>query len=144
MKTFLVAIAFTGSSFFSSGQNIAVSEVPSVVMNTFKNTFPAALKEDWEKKDNNFEVEFKLGAAEHGAVLDAAGKLLLTKQEVAAAEVPAAINNVIKQEYSRYTLDEAEKIVYNGQVYYEIELSGFILDKEVIFSADGKPASLPF
>ena len=44
-----------------------------------------------------------------------------------------------------WNLDEAEKIEYNGQTYYEVELTRwYVLSKELIFTADGKETTLPF
>ena len=93
---------------------------------------------------NKFEVEFEEGTTEHAAVLDASGKVLMLKQEIALTELPAAVSNTLKQTHKGYDLDEAEKIDHNGTTYYEVELSRFFFSKEVVVSADGKEAKLPF
>ncbi len=145
MKALTLALALSTFSFFAMAQEIKETEVPSVVMNSFKNQFTDAQKAGWEKLNDKYEVEFEQGTTERGAVLDASGKLLMLKQEITNAEVPAPVANAIKQNYGSYNLDEAEKIEYNGQTYYEVELSRwFILNKELVFSADGKETKLPF
>lgn len=145
MKVLTLALALSVSSLFANAQELKEAEVPSVVMNSFKGRFADAQNAEWEKKNDKFEVEFEQGTVEREAVLDAAGKVLLVKQEIANTEVPAAVTSAIKQNYGSYELDEAEKIEYNGQTYYEVELSRwFVLSKDVVFSADGKETTLPF
>ena len=145
MKALTLALALSTFSFLADAQTIKETEVPSVVMNSFKGQFGDAQKAEWEKLNDKYEVEFEQGTAERGAVLDASGKVLMLKQEIENTEVPAGVTNAIKQNYGSYELDEAEKIEYNGQTYYEVELSRwFILSKELVFSADGKETTLPF
>jgi hypothetical protein len=145
MKALTLALAFSTFSFFGFAQEIKETEVPSVVMNSFKGQFADAQKAEWEKLNDKYEVEFEQGTTERGAVLDASGKVLMLKQEIAKIELPAVVANAIKQTYGSYELDEAEKIEYNGQTYYEVELSRwFIMSKELVFTADGKETTLPF
>ena len=145
MKALTLALAFSTVSFFAIAQEIKETEVPSVVMNSFKGQFSDAQKPEWEKLNDKYEVEFEQGTAERGAVLDASGKVLMLKQEIENNEVPAAVVNTIKQNYGGYDLDEAEKIEYNGKTYYEVELTRwYVLSKELIFTADGKETTLPF
>ena len=113
-------------------------------MNSFKGQFADAQKPEWEKLNDKYEVEFEQGTTERGAVLDASGKVLMLKQEIADTEIPAAVSNAIKQNYKSYDLEEAEKIEYESKTYYEVELSRFFMGKELIFTADGKETTLPF
>ncbi|MFC5270994.1 PepSY-like domain-containing protein [Adhaeribacter terreus] len=145
MKPLILAIALSTSSLFAVAQDIKETEVPSVVMNSFKSQFSDAQKPEWEKLNDKYEVEFEQGTAERSVVLDASGKVLMQKQEIENSAVPAAVTNAIKQKYSGYELDEAEKIEYNGQTYYEVELTRwYVLSKELIFTVDGKETTLPF
>ncbi|MBK0403634.1 PepSY-like domain-containing protein [Adhaeribacter sp. BT258] len=145
MKALTLALFLGTSSLFATAQDIKETEVPSVVMNSFKSQFTDAQKPEWEKLNDKYEVEFEQGTAERSVVLDASGKVLMQKLEIENTEVPAAIANALKQNYNGYELDEAEKIEYNGQTYYEVELSRwFVLSKELVFSADGKETTLPF
>jgi hypothetical protein len=144
MKTLVLATFLSASSFFTVAQDIKETEVPSVVMNSFKGQFADALKPEWEKKGNNYEVEFKTGAAERSVILDASGKVLMQKQEIALTELPAAVSNALKQNYSSYDLEEAEQITFDGKTYYEVEMERFFLNKELVLTADGKEAALHF
>ena len=144
MKALTLALALSTFSFLAIAQEIKETEVPSVVMNSFKGLFADAQKADWEKLNDKYEVEFEQGTTERGAVLDASGKVLMLKQEIANPEVPAAVSNAIKQNYKSYDLEEAEKIEYEGKTYYEVELSRFFMGKELFFTADGKETTLPF
>lgn len=143
MKALVAALFLSGFSYASFGQDLAAAAVPSVVMNSFRTQFAEAQKTDWEKKGNHYEAEFELGTAERTAVLDASGKILLLKQEIAKTELPAAVADAIKQNYKSYDLEETEKIEYEGKTYYEVELSRFFMDKEAVFTADGKQTTLP-
>jgi hypothetical protein len=144
MKAFILASFLSASSLFTFAQDIKETEVPSVVMNSFKGQYADALKTEWEKKGNNYEAEFEVGTVERSVILDPSGKVLMQKQEIANTELPAAVANAVKQNYKSYDLEEAEKIEYNGQTYYKVELERFFLDKDVIFTAEGKETTLPF
>ena len=144
MKALTLALAFSAFSFLAIAQEVKETEVPSVVMNSFKSQFSDVQKAEWEKLNDKYEVEFEQGTIERGAVLDASGKVLMLKQEIANTEIPATISNAIKQSYKSYDLEEAEKIEYEGKTYYEVELSRFFMGKELVFTADGKETKLPF
>ena len=144
MKALTLTLALTIFSLLAIAQEIKETEVPSVVMNSFKGQFGDAQKAGWEKLNDKYEVEFEQGTTERGAVLDASGKVLMLKQEIANTEIPAAVSNAIKQNYKSYDLEEAEKIEYEGKTYYEVELSRFFMGKELLLTADGKETTLPF
>jgi hypothetical protein len=144
MKTLTLILALSASSLFATAQDLKETEVPSVVVNSFKGQFTNALKTEWEKKGNNYEAEFEVGTVEHAVILDPSGKVLMQEQDIANTELPAAVTNAIKQNYKGYELDEAEKVEYNGQAYYKVELTRYFLGKDLVFSADGKEAKLPF
>lgn len=144
MKALTLALFLSGSSLFSFAQDLKETEVPSVVMNSFKGQFADALKLEWEKKGNHYEVEFKHGQTERKVVLDASGKVLLQKQEISLTELPASVTAAIKQNFSSYDLDEAERIEADGKTYYAVELERFFLEKELVLTPEGKETKLPF
>ncbi|KAA9340090.1 PepSY-like domain-containing protein [Adhaeribacter soli] len=144
MKALTLALFLSASSFFSFAQDIKETEVPSVVMNSFKGQFADALKPEWEKKGSNYEVEFNSGTIERKVILDASGKVLMQKQEIALTELPASIASALKQNYGSYELEEAEKIEFDGKTYYEVELERFFLGKELVLTAEGKETKLPY
>lgn len=144
MKALTLALFLSTTSFFAFAQDIKETEVPSVVMNSFKSQYANALKTDWEKKGTNYEAEFEVGTVERSVVLDPSGRVLMVKQEIANTELPAAVSNAISKNYKSYELDEAEKIEYEGKTYYEVEVSRFFLGKELVYTADGQETKLPF
>ena len=63
MKTKLIqmmAILFLGTTSIFA-QDLTESQVPSVIVNNFKKEFPKASDVEWEKKGEQYNVEFEIG-----------------------------------------------------------------------------------
>jgi hypothetical protein len=59
-----------------SEEAINPSEVPSAVMSTFNEKYPAATSVTWELEDNIYEAEFKLDGKKKEVEFSADGKFL--------------------------------------------------------------------
>ena len=139
-----MTFAITASLFslYSCSQDIPASKVPSVVLNTVQTRFGNAAKINWEKKKSLYEAEFKMDSIKYAAYIDPEGKLLMHKQDIKEAELPATVSSAISTEYIGYKIDDAEKIEKDGITYYGVELEGKgKKDLELVFSADGKIAT---
>ncbi|HEY1020793.1 MAG TPA: PepSY-like domain-containing protein [Flavisolibacter sp.] len=126
-----------------SNQGISSSKVPSVVLNAVSEQFPVQEEVEWKKQGNLYEAEIDLNDSVDITVqVNEAGQVLLQKQDIGAAELPAAIQSAIQAQYAGYTIDEAEKVTKGGAVYYQMELEASgKKDKKIVFSADGKEDS---
>jgi hypothetical protein len=130
-----------------SNQEISSSKVPSVVLNAVSEQFPAQEEVEWKKLGNLYEAEVDLNDSVDITVqVNETGQVLLQKQDITTAELPASIQSAIQAQYAGYTIDEAEKLTKESRVYYQMELEASgKKDKKIVFSADGKEdSSTPF
>lgn len=138
MKKILIAFAVLPWALFSCSQNIVQSQVPSVVLNTFKQNFPDAMDVEWEKKWNMYEVEFEIGNADHEVWIDNSGKIIKHIQDYSFAALPQPVRDAITKDYSQYKLEDVDMIEADGKVTYEVEFESGKMELIVTFSPDGK------
>jgi len=139
----LVAGAFATSC---NSQDLAIDKVPAVVVNAVAAQFPDAVGTEWEKKNALYEADFDLPDGTDVTVLvDATGKILMHKKDVAASVLPAAIQTVLQSQYKDYTIDDVDVVEKGGVTFYHVELEGKglkgIKDKKLVFDANGKEAA---
>ena len=121
----------------SSGR-IASDRVPSVIVNTVSQKFPAASKIEWEKNGMVYEAEFHEQSSEVTVELDASGQILRVKQDIPVNSLPAVVSNLLTSRYNDLTTDDVEKIQINGQVFYQVELKGSgRTEKHLVFTENG-------
>ncbi len=141
MKTKIIkamAILFLGSASVYA-QDIQESQVPSVIVENFKKEFPKASDVEWEKKGEQYNVDFEIGwGIDYEAWYTTAGKLIKYKQEISDANLPQAIKDAVKKDYAGYRIDDATKYVENGVETYKVELEKGTEERKIIFSKDGK------
>jgi len=122
----------------SCAQEVPQSLVPSVVVNAFEQRFPKASDIEWEKKGEIYEVEFDLGFKDHKALIDGTGKMVKHKEEIASADLPAAVKETIKKGFSNYKIDDSDRIETEGLVIYKVELENSTEEKKIYIGEDGK------
>ncbi len=145
MKSLSLFITALSTTLISCAQDIPASKVPSVVQNTLQSTFSNAAKIEWEKKGNLYEAEFEIDNTEYTAHIEASGKLLVYKVDIAATELPAAITQAIARDHAGYQLDDADKLVKDGTTYYQVELEAKgKKDIKVVYAANGQAATINY
>lgn len=136
IKLIAVFILGTGSIF---AQDIPQSEVPSVVLNTFKKEFPKASDIEWERKGDQYNVDFEIGwFKDYEAWFSADGKMVLYTEEISDTDLPKAVKDAIKELYSDYRIDDVKKIVTGGVPTYKVEIEKNHEEFDLIFSKNGK------
>ena len=146
MKTcLLLFLTMLGLTPAACSQRLTAKDTPALVQNSVKARFPHATDLEWEKKKDLFEAEFIQGQQEYSVLLDAAGTIRMIKQEIAATSLPATIAEVLKKNYAAYTLDDAERIEKDGEVFYQVELEKGLREQHLVFGANGrKNLQLPY
>ncbi|MBB1285816.1 PepSY-like domain-containing protein [Flavisolibacter sp. BT320] len=126
-----------------SNQQISSSKVPSVVLNAISEQYPAKDDVEWKKLGNLYEAEIDLNDSVDVTVqVTEAGQVMLQKQDIATAELPASVLSSIQAQYADYTIDEVEKVTKGSTVYYQLELEASgKKDKKLVLLADGKEDS---
>lgn len=138
MKNLLLITGLLFQSVFCVAQDIPQSQVPSVVVNSFKQQFPKATDVEWELKGDQYQVEFEIGLADHEAWIDATGKIVTLRQEIPAKDLPEAVKTTIKRDFDGYRTTDTKKITDHGTITYKAELKKFSEEWDVTFSQDGK------
>ncbi len=125
-------------STISCAQDIPSSEVPSVILNKFQQDYTNATHVEWEKKMNNYEVEFEIGRTDHEIIYSAGGELIRHEEDLSANELPSAVSQTVKNDYAGYHVDDVDKITDESGTYYivELEASGKS-DLKVFINTDG-------
>jgi hypothetical protein len=144
MKTSpMIWLALAGLPLAACSQGLAARDTPALVKNTLKARFPYAREVEWEKKQDLFEAEFIQGQQEHEVWIDATGTILLIRQDIAAAELPAAVARTLERKYGTYTVEEPARIEKNGRLYYQVDLEKGFREQSRRFGADGREAAVP-
>jgi hypothetical protein len=138
MKSWFVLICAVGLSFNAGAQPISQNQVPPVVLNAFQGKFANVPEVKWEKKEELYKAEFKVGKRGHDVWIDKTGKITKIKEDFPKKDLPAAIQQQITNEFKAYKLDDADKVEMDGKIFYQVELDGAAEDRKVLFTADGK------
>ncbi len=134
----VLSILFLGATSLFA-QDIQEAQVPSVIVNNFKKEFPKAKDVEWEKKGDQYNVDFEIGwGTDYEAWFSESGKLIKYKQEISEADLPQPIKDAIQKEYAGYRIDDAKKIVKNGVDTYKVEIEKGQDERKLVFSKDGK------
>ncbi len=121
------------------GQDIPQSQVPSLIVNGFQQSFPKAYDIEWEIDGELYKVEFETGLTgrDHDIWYDKAGKMIRHKEEITKSELPKKVSETISRDFNGYRLDDIKKITEGEKVIYTVELKSFREDWDVILDAEG-------
>lgn len=146
MKNTVILGCLLSVSVIACSNSMPATDVPSVVVNSFKAKFPKATHVEWEKEGVHYEAEFDLGRVDHTAQITADGKITMLKKELANSKLPGAIQTTLKNKYNTYRTDDVELIEKDGATYYQVELesNGKADMKLVLLPAGSENPSMPF
>jgi len=134
-------IFLAGSLFYSVisfAQELRADEVPSVVLNTFKQKFPKAVDVEWELKNQLYNVEFEIGRIDHEAWISNTGSIVKHKWDIEANALPKEVSGSISRNYKGFRIDDAEKIEAGEKLLYKVELKTASREEDVVFDQNGK------
>lgn len=126
--------------FTLQAQDLSRSEVPSVILNNFQSTFPKAADVEWEKKGENYQVEFEVGSwkEDRQALYNQEGKLLCHVQEISRKYLPEAVYEAIKKDYKWYVITDVKRITEGQKITFQVELKSFTKEWEVGYNESGE------
>src|SRR5690554_3791326 len=134
----LIAVFLFGTAALYA-QDVPESQVPSAIVNNFKKDFPNASDVEWERKGEQYKVEFETGRdVDHDAWYSASGELARHIEEIAVADIPDVVQNAIKNEFPGYRIDDAKRMVEKGVESYKVEVEKDKEELDVVFSKEGK------
>lgn len=139
----ITSFAFTCFANATFGQDVPQSQVPSLVVNNFQQSFPKAFDVEWELNGVNYKVEFETGLVrtDHEMWYDKTGKLLRHKEEISQSDLPQKVVTKINSEFSGYSVDDMKRITEGNKATYTLELKSFTEEWKVVFDADGNVLS---
>ncbi len=130
-----VGMFYTSVSF---GQDLKETEVPSVVLNTFKQKFPKAVDVEWKLKAEMFKAEFEIGKDDHEIWLEKSGKIVKHKEEIKSEQLPKEVLASINKDYKDYKIHDSNKTDNAGVVTYKVELKNPGSELDITYDKNGK------
>ena len=135
VQIFLIFLLSTATLF---SQDVLQSDVPSIIVNNFKKEFPKASNVEWEIKNNQYNVDFKIGwFTDFDAWFTQEGKLVKYTEEISNSKLPKKIKEYVKNNFADFKIEDAKKVVTNGVLTYKIEIEKRNFEQNLIFSKNG-------
>lgn len=141
MKNFILIPALFILSLCASAQDIAQSQVPSIIVNSFKQNFPKASDVEWELKGDVYEVDFEIGFIDHEAHYNKSGKLIRLKQEIKESDLPAEVRASAGKDFNGFRMSDVKKIDQQGAISYKMEMKKGNEEWIVVYDSKGKQLS---
>lgn len=109
---------------------------PDAILGKFQTEYPDAKDTNWQSYEGNYMVEFDMNGMEMDITFGPDANILKTEQQIDPANLPANILAFVAAEHPGKTIEEAEEWHANGEVRYEVELSGG--GGELVFNGSGQ------
>ena len=143
-KLTLMAVGLLLASFpaFAQESKIKEKDVPQAVLAAFKSAYPNAtirgLAKEKEKGKLFYEIESKDGATMRDLLYNPDGTVAEIEETVAATELPAEAQQIIKSKYPKGVVSRAEKVTKGNTIKYEVSIRNGKKRTGLAFDADGK------
>ncbi|EPR65969.1 PepSY-like domain-containing protein [Cyclobacterium qasimii] len=139
MKKQLLIIGALSLFGYTQAQDISQSQVPSIILNQFNAEFAKASDIEWEKAGELYSVEFETGwNVDHEIWYNAKGEMVKHKEDISSKDLPKAVNDKLKADFNKLSIDDLQRISDNGKVVYKMELNSlWSQDWEVVMDANG-------
>jgi uncharacterized membrane protein YkoI len=112
-----------GAMISASGQK--ATDVPAPAKAAFEKAHPNAQHVKWSRENKDYEAEFDQDGQEMSVVVNAAGNILETEQQIAANFLPNPIHDYVLKNLPGKKIKGGSKITMaDGTVKYEAELEG--------------------
>ena len=138
MKTLKILAALFFVTGVAMAQDINQADVPAAVKNAFEKEYANATDVEWEKKMENYQVDFDVDRIDHEVWYNASGTVVKKEQDISETDLPQPVRDAIKTGYTGYRVDDIEKVWQNNATSYELELEKGNEDKHLTFDANGK------
>lgn len=140
MKTLKILAALFFVTGVAVAQHVNQKDVPSDITDAFVKEYGNASDVEWEKKMENYKVDFDVNRMEHEVWYNASGTVVRKEQDITEAELSQAVREALKSAYAGYRLDDVERVWENNTTSYKLELEKGE-DKHVTFDIEGKVAA---
>lgn len=105
-------------------KDLAISDVPVVVRESFFQSYPESTVEKWDfdEDDNLFEIDARKDNLEIEAKYDSKGQLIELKEDIPLDRLPASVEEKIAKQWPGASIIGINRKVKNGQVYFDVGL----------------------
>lgn len=118
-------------------QDLMDFQVPSKIVQEFKEMYPEATYAEWERVGTKYKAEFRHDGREAEAWFDKAGQWLRTEFDFQGT-LPQAVQQLLQTEYAPYEIDDVNWVETPTDKYYQFELErDGRLDKTLRVREDG-------
>ena len=117
-------------------KDVNAKDVPQAVKSAFESQFANAADVEWKMKNGSYKAKFEQNDLDHFAEFNNSGELVSHGTEVKEGEIPAAVSDAIKTNYSGSSIDDVYRVEKKGQVKYMVKLNGN--NKKLVFDEQGK------
>lgn len=121
-------------------QDLYISEIPKVVLETIKTRVPYFDVQDADKREKGskttYEIKFKIDEKYRYFWINEKGELLKYRQELKDSEIPSSISSLIANNYGKIDIDYSKYVEERGEIIYIVK--GEIKDADHNFRFDDK------
>lgn len=133
--------AMVMTSCSNDDDDIPVSDVPNVVLDSFDSKFPTASRAEWEKKQGYIVADFWQDGMETHVWYNPNGDWLMTEYDlgVNVSALPQAVQSAFQSgQYGTWRVDDIDKYERPNDTFYliEIETKGE-RDRDLYYAPDG-------
>ena len=123
-----------------TAQNKKEAKVSEKARTAFNKAYPNASDVKWQVEGKSYEVEFKVNGLATSVDIDAEGKIAETESTISKTDLPKGVEEYVAKNHKGWSISEAAKIVDSkGTVTYEAQISKGKVNKDLIFTQEGKP-----
>jgi hypothetical protein len=116
-------------------------KLPAAVRTAFGEAYPQATIKHVSHETENGQEQYEIESVDHGLRLDVNykpdGSVIVIEQEVAAADVPAAVMAAVTARYPKASVTRRERATEHATQYFELGLKGAPV-KEVQLTPEGQ------
>ena len=140
----MIAIGLLLASVSALAQESKIKEkdVPPAVVAAFKSAYPNATvrgyAKETEKGKTFYEIESKDGATMRDLLYNPDGTVAEIEETIAATDLPAEAQQIIKAKYPIGVVSRAEKVTGGNTIKYEVSIRNGKRRTGLAFDADGK------
>jgi uncharacterized membrane protein YkoI len=136
-------VIFSSSTEAQERRKISRKEVPAPIQQAFRKTFLGVSIKQAEIEEKDGKLIYHLAGKRNGNEVELIYAMEITlieqQEDIAIAELPAAISASIKAAHPNATVTEAEKITKSGTLIgYEVEIKEGNENLELRITPDGK------
>ncbi|HYR75358.1 MAG TPA: PepSY-like domain-containing protein [Pyrinomonadaceae bacterium] len=120
----VMAVSVLAIATVAQEKKITGKDVPAAVMTAFKTAYPNATIRGYAREKENgkvfYEIESREGTTTRDVLYNPDGTVAEIEESIAAADLPAEVQQAMKEKYPKAVITKAERTTAGDKVSYEI------------------------